>query len=101
MATAATRFRRLPPPRVEERARQIASEPSPEQRSTPPEATPSSDLFAHYGIEIDQAGPTSLAPIVEARACPGCGWWQRVDRPGACELCGGAMPEHSVEEPHG
>ena len=74
MGGAASRFRKLPPPRVEAKPRErvrAVGDPG--------------DLFDHFGVTSER---TLVLPgaIVAAQPCSACGWLQRPDDL-ACPLC--------------
>lgn len=53
----------------------------------PPRESPSSDLFEHFGVQLDARGPTRPRPVVEVRACRHCGWWLSIGTPQPCPIC--------------
>lgn len=74
---SASRFRRLPPPRLESREHPA---------SAPVRLTGrSGDLFEHFGVADAHELPST---IVAAAPCPICGWLRRADAvdPG-CPVC--------------
>lgn len=87
MTSSASRFKRLPPPRTPARAKveakAAAEQPAAEQPG----------LFAHYGVELEPRGAdVELAAVVDACACPSCGWRLRADSREPCPICASAPP---------
>lgn len=83
MSGSAPRRRRAPP-RITARVEAGAPEGGGEDERGPAVA---GDLFAHFGVELD-GGRGQPAPIVDGRACVGCGWLLRAQVTEPCPLCG-------------